>query len=89
MVKYHFLQPLCDEVKKDDVLLQLNALELLTDLAQVHQGLDFLESTKVLQELENFIDTLATSATGGFLVPGIVKLFGRLINSFVVCRPET
>ena len=75
--KHDFLRHLRGELSKDDVLLQLNALEIVADLAQPEHGLAYLDETNAIGELEVSLDNVATSPMGSLLVPGFVKLFGK------------
>ncbi|XP_076455116.1 26S proteasome non-ATPase regulatory subunit 5-like [Babylonia areolata] len=72
------LQKLVNEMHKDDILLQLNCLELLSDLARSNHGLTFLDTQGVVKKLEEMMSTAQSSSVGAFLLPGLMKFFGGL-----------
>ena len=76
-----FLQDLCRELdKEDDVLLQLNVLEILVDLAESPDGYLFLEERQMLQHFDKLLSDCINTPTGNFLLPGYIKFFGRIAN---------
>lgn len=76
-----FLNSLISVLEHDDVLLQLNALELLTDLAMNEEGLNYLEQRDVLKKLGEKISRASEDPLSGLLVPGLMKFFGALARS--------
>ncbi|XP_012280324.1 26S proteasome non-ATPase regulatory subunit 5 [Orussus abietinus] len=62
----------------EDVLLQLNALELLTQLALTSDGLDYLESQNVLSKLSEKIVSANENPLSNLLIPGLMKFFGKV-----------
>ena len=67
---------LLQEVKIDDVLLQLNAVELFSQLAEIREGFVYLRDQKVLAELDEYLGEVASSSSSSFLLPGFIKFFG-------------
>lgn len=72
------LTKLVNEIHKDDILLQLNCLELLSELALTNQGMHFLDQEGVIRKLDDMMSTAGASALGAFLLPGLMKFFGGL-----------
>ncbi|CAG0899170.1 unnamed protein product [Darwinula stevensoni] len=77
-VERNFLPRLIDEVQKQDILVQLNAIEMLTELALTPHGLHYLEDRNVLKDLEKILNTSDGDPLRSFLVPGAVKFFGNV-----------
>nr|KAG5705807.1 hypothetical protein BaRGS_027466 [Batillaria attramentaria] len=76
------LVKLVNEIHKDDILLQLNCLELLVDLAQSNHGLTYLDQQGIVKKLEEMMATADSSPFGAYLLPGVysglLKFFGGL-----------
>ncbi|KAL8569588.1 hypothetical protein ACOMHN_044726 [Nucella lapillus] len=75
------LQKLVNEMHKDDdVLLQLNCLEVLSDLACSNHGLTFLDSQGIVKRLEEMMVAVSVESSpfGALLLPGLMKFFGGL-----------
>ncbi|KAI7883270.1 hypothetical protein K492DRAFT_144143 [Lichtheimia hyalospora FSU 10163] len=74
-----FLVPVLDQVNSDDILVQLNAIELLKEVAITPCGLDFLERSGVLQMLASQIGNSEINDTSTVLVKSLIlKFFGKL-----------
>ena len=73
-----FLQRLCQEVLTDDVLVQLNALEILSDLAECNHGILYLEQKGALKDMDGLLGQSASSPMASYLLPGFIKFFGRV-----------
>lgn len=67
---------LLEEIKMDDVLLQLNALQLITELAETHVGFIFLKDQNILTEMDEYLGEVASGSAASFLLPGFIKFFG-------------
>lgn len=66
---YHgLLVDLINEMKPDDILLQLTALELVTKLALKDYGLQFLQEKGLLKHLEEQL--VENASLSGLLAPG-------------------
>lgn len=65
------LQQLLNEVHKDDVLIQLNAIEMLSDLTMVDHGLVYLDQQGVVGKLESMMGDLDSNPLGNLLLPGM------------------
>ncbi|KOC66025.1 26S proteasome non-ATPase regulatory subunit 5 [Habropoda laboriosa] len=73
-----FLTSLINILDSEDVLLQVNALELLTQLALTEEGLRFLEQQGVLRSLVQKIEHEVPLLN--LLIPGLMKFFGNVAH---------
>lgn len=64
------LQQLLNEVHKDDILVQLNAIEMLSDLTMVDHGLVYLDQQGIVGKLESMMGELDSHPLGNLLLPG-------------------
>lgn len=79
VAKHPFMPKLFAEVRQDsDILLQLNALELIGDLGESGHGLQYLEDSNMLRDLDAMIESTCSSPMADILVPGFIKLFGSI-----------
>ncbi|XP_008555767.1 26S proteasome non-ATPase regulatory subunit 5 [Microplitis demolitor] len=78
------LDSLINILESDDVLLQLNALEALTDLATYDEGLNYLEQRGILNNLNKKISNPDENVLSNLLIPGLMKFFGSVAKS----RPD-
>ncbi|KAL5275548.1 PSMD5 family protein [Megaselia abdita] len=71
----------------DDVLLQMNILELMVSLAEVQHGLQYLENKKLFDKIGKRVQhqNLNRNPLDSFLIPGIMKFFGKIAYS----QPES
>ncbi|XP_059148498.1 26S proteasome non-ATPase regulatory subunit 5-like [Physella acuta] len=72
------LQQLVNEIEKHDILVQLNAIDMLSDLAQTTHGLMYLDTQGVVGKLEEMMRGLNDNPLSGLLLPGLIKFFGSL-----------
>ncbi|XP_052219531.1 26S proteasome non-ATPase regulatory subunit 5-like [Dreissena polymorpha] len=70
------LQQFLNELHKDDILVQLNCLELLSHLASSEHGLAYLKEHDVIARLETMLRSAQDDPLAGFLIPGLIKFFG-------------
>lgn len=73
-----FLNSLINMLDDEDVLLQLNALEILTRLAIFEEGLSYLEQQEVLSKLVQKIAQANENSLSNLLIPGLMKFFGNV-----------
>ena len=73
-----FLQRLCQEVLTNDVLVQLNAIEILSDFAESKHGILYLEQKGALNDMDNLLNKSTSSPMANYLLPGFIKFFGRV-----------
>ncbi|XP_046570431.1 26S proteasome non-ATPase regulatory subunit 5-like [Haliotis rubra] len=73
-----YIQQLVSEVHKDDILVQLNCLELMSDLAQEQHGIVFLDEQGIVGKMEDMMSNVESDPMAGFLLPGLMKFFGGL-----------
>lgn len=65
----------------DDVLLQLNCIELLGQLAESSKGFRYLTETGVVTKLANMLTQWPLNPLLSFVIPGVVRFFGNLCLS--------
>ena len=73
--KTGFLQKLVNEVGKDDILVQLNCLELLKEMALFEHGLVYLDRHGVITKMETLLKDAESDPLAGFLKPGILLIY--------------
>lgn len=78
VIEMEYLQQLTSEIYKNDMLLLLNCVELLTSLALVDHGLVCLEQYGLLNKLQEMLKTYLEHYFGSFVLPGLLKFFGNL-----------
>lgn len=66
-----------------DVLLQMNVLELMVSLAEVPHGLQYLENKRMFENISRRVQlqNLNQNPLDSFLIPGIMKFFGKIAYS--------
>lgn len=74
------LESLLGEVSTDDILLQLNALELLTTFGSCKHGREYLERKGTIQKLAKKLDEATADPLASLLIPGLMKFFGVLAH---------
>lgn len=67
----NLIHKLIGELKTEDVLMQLNVVELLSNLAIVPQGLDFLIENDVLKLLSDMVRGLEGNPMANLVIPGV------------------
>lgn len=75
------LPALVAELQTEDILLQLNAIEVLTKLALCQHGLEWLQHRGVLRMLADKVTTIDEEPLGSLLLPGLIKFFGNMAHS--------
>ncbi|XP_057373714.1 26S proteasome non-ATPase regulatory subunit 5-like [Daphnia carinata] len=78
--EHKLIQTLLEEVSTDDILVQLNALELITTLASCQHGRNYLERQGITQKLATRLDEATADPLASLLVPGLMKYFGALAH---------
>ncbi|KXJ73008.1 hypothetical protein RP20_CCG016736 [Aedes albopictus] len=71
-----FLQKAIKELDGEDVLLQLNVLQILSELSEGNHGMAYLENNGVFDKLMAKIKRLGDDPLGTILVPGLMKFYG-------------
>nr|CAH0105925.1 unnamed protein product [Daphnia galeata] len=74
------INSLSAEVSTGDILVQLNALELITTLASCQHGRHYLERQGIIQKLAGNLDEATADPLASLLVPGLMKFFGALAH---------
>ncbi|XP_058463668.1 26S proteasome non-ATPase regulatory subunit 5 [Malaya genurostris] len=72
------LQHAVRELNVDDVLLQLNVLQVLSELAVNNHGMAYLENNGVFDNLLRKIDKLDEDPMAPILIPGLMKFYGSI-----------
>ncbi|XP_055897800.1 26S proteasome non-ATPase regulatory subunit 5-like [Biomphalaria glabrata] len=75
------IQQIVNEVQSEDILVQLNAIEMVSDLALSPHGLIFLDQQGVLSRLEEMMVGLNNNPMMGLLLPGFIKFFGSIAKN--------
>ncbi|XP_017881205.1 26S proteasome non-ATPase regulatory subunit 5 [Ceratina calcarata] len=73
-----FLNSLFEILESEDILLQVNALEILSQLALTEEGLSYLEQQEVLRKLVQKIAQANENPLSNLLIPGLMKFFGNV-----------
>lgn len=73
---------LTNEVYKDDILVQLNALELLKDLAVKEYGFVYLQESGIVSKLDSYLISTQSDSLQALLLPGLIKFFGNVAYLF-------
>ena len=82
VVKDGFLAGLFNDLKKDeDILVQLNAIEILSNMAETKHGFQYLTSLNILSQMDLRLNEVSSGPMSHFLMPGYIKFFGRLTVS--------
>jgi 26S proteasome non-ATPase regulatory subunit 5 len=53
-------------------------MQLLTSLALCNHGLQYLEEQEIITKLQQMLQRLEEDSIGAFLLPGLIKFFGKL-----------
>ena len=81
VVKEGFLTGLFNDLKKDeDILVQLNAIEILSNMAETKHGFQYLTSLNILSQMDLRLNEVSSGPMSHFLMPGYIKFFGRLAH---------
>ena len=67
------LQRLTNDLHKDDILIRLNCIEMLTKMAVGVDGLQYLERQGVVGALESMMESVDNDPMMHFLLPGDVS----------------
>ena len=77
------LTQLTNEIYKDDILVQLNCLEMLAQLASALHCLQYLDQQSIISKLEKMLSDVHSDPMATFLLPGELKLkLNVQINKF-------
>ncbi len=69
---------LCTDLDTNDILLELNILEFVSDLAQTDHGWLYLENKGIFKKISEKLDNLERNALRNVLFPGYMKFFGNI-----------
>ncbi|KAI9312345.1 proteasome non-ATPase 26S subunit-domain-containing protein, partial [Dichotomocladium elegans] len=79
------LDNILQDVKSDDTLLRLNAIDVLREVSITPAGLAFLEKSLVLQNLASFLDNEAENDTDAVAI-AVVGLIGSHYTGLLLVR---
>lgn len=77
-----YLHDLIRTYDTDDILLQLNALQTMSDLASIEGGLEFLEDQGIVRKLADKIATVNDNPLDAMLIPGLMTFFGHVAKLY-------
>lgn len=72
---------LIDDLDTEDMLLLLNVLDFLAELALSDYGLVYLENKSVFEKVLRQVESLDNHAFKSVLVPGYMKFFGHIATA--------
>lgn len=72
------LQKAVEELDGGDILLQLNVLQILSELAVANHGMAYLENKGVFDKVMTKVDHLEEDPLSSILVPGLIKFYGNV-----------
>lgn len=75
------LERLVDDLETEDILLLLNILDFLAELALSDHGLVYLENKGVFARVLRQVEQLDSSPFKAVLVPGYMKFFGHIATA--------
>lgn len=73
-----FLQKAIQELDEEDILLQLNVLQVLSELPVNNHGMAYLENNGVFDKLMQKIERLEEDPLATILVPGFMRFYGSI-----------
>uniref|UniRef100_U5ETB0 26S proteasome non-ATPase regulatory subunit 5 n=1 Tax=Corethrella appendiculata TaxID=1370023 RepID=U5ETB0_9DIPT len=74
----YILQKAIVELDSEDILLQLNLLEILSELPLYQHGFVYLENRKVFEKLVKKIELMEENPLSRILIPGLMRFFGNV-----------
>lgn len=72
------LERLCSDLGSDDILLLLNVLDFLADLAGTEHGFVYLENRGVLGRISKSVQAIDDTPFRDLLIPAYMKFFGSI-----------
>lgn len=75
------LEKLINDLDTEDILLLLNVLDFLAELALSDHGLTYLENKSVFDKILRQVENLDSHAYKTILVPGYLKFFGHIATA--------
>lgn len=74
----YVIDRLCTDLDSNDLLLELNLIEFLSDLAQSDHGWLYLDNKGVVKRIAEKLDQLDQNPLRSLLFPGYMKFFGKV-----------
>lgn len=75
---HYVIDRMCTDLVTSDILLELNVLEFLSDLAQTDHGWLYLENKGIFKKIAEKLDNLENNPLKNILFPGYMKFFGNV-----------
>jgi len=75
------LQPLLSDVNSDDILIQLNALELLGTLVVHQHGREYLLRNETIRNISDQLSRSLSDPLASLTSPGLMKFLGIFVHS--------
>ncbi|XP_053685156.1 26S proteasome non-ATPase regulatory subunit 5 [Sabethes cyaneus] len=72
------LQRSVQELEGEDILLQLNVLQVLSELALSEHGMAYLENNGIFDNLMRKINRLDEDPVAAILIPGLMRFYGSI-----------
>ncbi|XP_077865343.1 26S proteasome non-ATPase regulatory subunit 5-like [Saccoglossus kowalevskii] len=69
---------LISELERDDILIQMNCIEMLSTIASCQHGLQYLDQQGIVGKVESIMVAAESDPLVGFLMPGLIKFFGSI-----------
>lgn len=73
-----FLQKAVKELDGDDILLQMNVMQVLSELPANNHGMAYLENNGVFDKLMQKIERLEDDPLATILIPGLMRFYGSI-----------
>ncbi|XP_055628532.1 26S proteasome non-ATPase regulatory subunit 5 [Toxorhynchites rutilus septentrionalis] len=87
-----YLQRALHDLDEDDILLQLNVLQVLSELSTKSHGMAYLENNGVLDKVMKKTESLEQNPLASLLIPGFMRFYGSIAASQPVkiydCYPK-
>lgn len=77
-----YIKFMLEELKKPDVLYQMNIMQILTEMAAPAHGIVYLVEHGVLAEIAEFTEIIATNSDDELLLAGTLKFFGSIAHVY-------
>ncbi|XP_026476286.1 26S proteasome non-ATPase regulatory subunit 5-like [Ctenocephalides felis] len=76
-----FLAKMLSELDLKDELVQLNVIELLTQLAMSDHGFNYLENKGIFKHFAVQVENIDQNPLSPLILPGLLKFFGRVAHT--------
>lgn len=73
-----YLQRALQDLDEEDILLQINILQVLSELSSVSHGMAYLENNGVLDKVMRKTESLEQDPLASLLIPGFMRFYGSI-----------